>query len=556
MTHCRLFLAISVMLAASFTGMAGSAPELKFTQDAELPNIGLSMELMTHGRAAPLPPPTVYTYTFRGDDGSSWKEEKYGPWDLWYATQHGGRWIDEYTNTLTIARITCPFTHNIRSKHITRARYKDIIKAVYSEPVEWTDAEIRNWAKDFTRCKTVKSERMSANSIKIKDLIKLYIDNDPYKLAYSFRLNPAAAGQRDADTSPYFFMVELNGKADPNKAQKTVHSDFIENLSASSERGSGSVMSSKKFQIKRQSSLADKRRAPERSAEFMESRNTVANSIKNMPSWWYVNTDNYIILANLSLKHKALVKQLQEDIEFLRSAYFELMPPRTEINAVSVIRVFATPQEYVAYVGPEHSWSGGLWMASKKEMAIRPIDWGRNRDQSRNVMETAYHEAFHQYIFYALDQVRTSVWFNEGHAVFFEHSEIKNNRLEIQEHEYSVQRLLTMISQNKASIPELIQMDYKDFYAEDDEKRSANYCLAWALVYYLRKGACFDKPAAHVKLLDRYIDTLWRTKDERKATEEAFGRTNQYNFQDDFIAFWTSRSKRSAARRNKLFKKR
>ncbi len=543
-----------LMLVWATSVFAAKTAELKFTKQTDLPNIGLSIKLMSNSKTAPIPPPSVYTYTFNDQSGSTWKEEKYEPWALWYATQHGGRWIDSYNNALTMAKITCPCLHNMQSKHVTRARFKSLTDAVYSGPIEWSDEELRNWVKDFTKGSQVKSERVTISSFKIKDVIRFYIDNDPTQMSYAFKLNTAATGQAKAPGNYFFFHIKLVEGADPNKTLRALNSYFIKSIQMSKTKGNGTRTASTKFQIKKRASLLSRRNAPERSAEFIESRNQVASSIRNMKDWWFINTENYIILSNLSMKHKVMVKELQTDIEYLRNAYAKVIPPRKEISAVSVLRVFATSQEYLAYVGAEHQWSGGLWMPSKKEMIIRPIDWGKSKDQRARVKRVTYHEAFHQYLHYALDQSRTSVWFNEGNAEFFETAEIRNKKLEIKEDEYKAEELIKMIAANTVDIQSLLKMDYKDFYCGSDEKRGENYTLAWGIVYYLRKGAKFDKPASHTKLLDNYVDALWKTKDPAKATEIAFSATNPHKFQKDFISFWTSKTKRSSARRNKIFK--
>lgn len=533
---------------------AAKTPELKFTRQIDLSDIGLSVKLMPDALATPLAPPTVYTYTYT-EGNNSWKEEKYDHWELWHATQHGGRWIDQYTNSLILAKITVPYLDNVKSKHVSRARYDSLIKAVYSENVDWSDQELRDWVKNFTKANTVKSEAIASNTIKIKDLQKYYIDNNPLLLAYAFRLNPAAAGQKDADSSYYFCMVSLNNLADPQKSDRSLHSDFIKFIASASSSATPPSGPSNKFQVKPQNpSLLARRNEPEKSAEFIESRNQVTDSIKNMKDWWYVNTENYIILSNLSIKHKIMVQELQNDVEYYRAAYATLIKPRTDITAVSVIRVFASPAEYLAYVGADMQWTGGVWMPSKKEMAIKPIDWGGNKEQRYMAKRITFHEAFHQYLFYALDQVQTSTWFNEGHAEFFETAEIKNKCLEVDEDERNVEVLMRMIAASKADVGALVKMDREEFYSKNDEQRTENYVLAWALVYYLRKGASLDRPATHADLLDRYVDALWSTKDEQKATSAAFSNTNQYNFQNDFLKFWNSKTKRSAARRNKIFK--
>ncbi len=58
----------------------------------------------------------------------------------------------------------------------------------------------------------------------------------------------------------------------------------------------------------------------------------------------------------------------------------------------------------------------GLWSPSHEELLI--LDMGNS---ARNeTLKTMRHEAFHQYLYYATGNGRHAVWFNEGHATFFE----------------------------------------------------------------------------------------------------------------------------------------
>lgn len=65
----------------------------------------------------------------------------------------------------------------------------------------------------------------------------------------------------------------------------------------------------------------------------------------------HAETENYIFLSNLGLRHKVFVKELQHEMETVYAAYEQLIAPRTPISAVSVVRLFATEMEYLEYVG-------------------------------------------------------------------------------------------------------------------------------------------------------------------------------------------------------------
>jgi len=229
-----------------------------------------------------------------------------------------------------------------------------------------------------------------------------------------------------------------------------------------------------------------------------------------------------------------------------------MIPPRTNITAASVIRVFESAEEYTRYVGANRQWTSGLWVPDKKELVIRPAEAQSTTEQRDRVLHTIYHEAFHQYLFYALDMTDASPWFNEGHAALFEDVEVRNGRATLKEDETKVQILRRLIGSADADVKRMLQLSYEDFYAGDDQTRTAHYVVAWSIVYYLRRAPVADKPAAYRRILDVYMDALWRTRDPVKATDEAFQGIDRSAFQRDLVAFWQSDRKRAAALRNKF----
>lgn len=533
-------------LLVAIGAQAVKKPELKFLKPVELPNIGLKIELMPDSREIPLPPPTVYTYTFTKGN-TSWKTNMYSPFELWQQSQHAGKWVDPNSNTLVIATITQPLPKGFAGEHVVKKDYEKKIAGAGISPEKWTAKELSQWVADFTGAKSAHVQAMHHN-FNLKNLVKFRLEGEPNKrMAYAFRLNPSASGQYNAVPTWFFVLLDVNPSLDPAKAQKTIYEKFFTAVTTSRTSKKQVKGPSEEFQQEHLLSLA------ERSPEFLAGRRQVANSIRNMKDWWFVETENYIILSNLGTRYRIMVKELQSHIECLRTAYEQLIPPRKEIRDVSVIRVFATPEEYLNYVDAEHQWSSGLWMPSKKELVIRPIDWGGSKDQRERVLRITYHEAFHQYIFYALDQIQTSVWFNEGHAVLFENATLRNKKLTIGEDEEKVKTLEEMIGSGFLDIKKMLNMSYADFYAKDDETRKQNYALAWAIVYYLRKGATLDHPNHFASVLKSYVNALWRIKNAEAATAATFRAIDMDRFHHAFINFWKSKNMRVKARKNRIF---
>jgi len=540
-------LSIALLSFSVTIALADRLPRLKFLSSTDLPNIGLRVMLLSDAAETPLPPPSTHQYTFTQGE-KTWKSDMHDPFELWEQTQHAGKWVDPHGNSMVIASITCEMPNGFSAEHVTREDFDAKLATCRKAPGDWTPELMKQWVSDFTRAQVSKAEILKLPSLQMKQLIRFRVVGDPHKLAYAFMLRPRSARRYKAPTNWFLLLIDTTPQIDPVAADRALMESFFKNLSASRTKKSADVAASSKFQRK------TSRKTEERSSEFEESRALVANSILNMKNWWYVNTENYIFLSDLGVRHRVLVNDLQHDIEYLRAAYEQFIPPREAITAVSVIRIFAMPEEYVAYVGESHKWSGGLWMPNKKEMIIKPFDGGRSKqDQRANVKRVMYHEAFHQYIAYAMPGCRSSVWFNEGHAGFFENAEIAYDRLEIEEDKQKLPLLSKMMESGHVDVKRMLSMSYEEFYAGSDEQRQENYCLAWAMVYYLRKGAPVEKPARNAGIMDAYCGALWESRDGNRATEAAFAGTTYEQFLNDFRAFWNSKRAQSAARRNRLF---
>ncbi|MFC1498425.1 DUF1570 domain-containing protein [Verrucomicrobiota bacterium] len=548
--HATMLLFVSLLLCSTQM-LYAKTPDLKFLSSVDLPNIGLKIKLMKPVTERPVSSPRIHTYTMTWPDGTTKTQDRISPLELFRHSHCAGIWSDTSGNTLTLARILTLFPTNFSGEHVLREEYDaKIEEAQKANPEEWTTDMLAQWVTDFVgNDKTAKAEVISRKPFRLKNLVKIRFKNNPRMIAYAFLLNRSAAGQYRAPEHWLLAYFQIGEKVDFFKAEKTIEKDFINSVTSSSAFAKKKTAGpSKVFQSKA------KKKNSTKSPEFLASREQVINSIKNMNDWWFAETENYILLSNLKSRYAVMVKSLQGEIEYLRTAYEKFMPPETDISAVSVIRIFGSSDEYIAYVGENHAWSGGLWMPSKRELIIRSSDWARGKDSQRIIRKVTYHEGFHQYIYFALQQVRLSMWFNEGHAEFFENSKIMNNKLTITEDEYKAEIIKNM-SSSDINIEELIKMTREEFYNKNEKERDKNYQLSWALIYYLRKYAPLEKPPRYAEILDKYIYALQETKDYDKATDAAFEGIDMVLFKKDFIEFWKSKNKRGYAKRNLLFQK-
>ena len=545
-----LFFALFLAWASSTCEAAPRRAEFKLLKAAELPAIGLKINVMSQSREAPLPPPSTYSYTI-GDGVRTWKTNLYAPDELWSDSQAAGRWVDEHSNTLTLATITLPlpqpFTKDFPGPHVPRELYNASAAGLRQAQAAWTPEALAQWVADFAGASSAKAQAVAKRPFNLQDLLAFSLEGQPWRFAYVFRLNRASAGQSKAATTWFLALFDLNPGVNMESALASINADFLAKVTSARTSPPAAA-------TPRTPATPSAARKAARSPEFLASRDQVANSIKNMKDWWFVETPNYIILSNMKARRSVMITELQEDVEYLRAAYEQFMPPRKAIKAISVIRIFAESKEYDAYVPPSMTWSSGIWMPDKQELVIRPVEWGGSKDKRAMVLRVTFHEAFHQYIFYAMDEKQAAAWFNEGYANVFGTASLTDRKLSVEEDPYYAKAVEERLAAGPLDLNRFLHLSYEEFYAKDQKTMEHNYALAWGLVYYLRKAAHLEKPPTYAGILDKYGDALWETGDPDKATDGAFADVDLAKFQRDFTKFWDSKNKRSAASRNRIFK--
>ena len=531
---------MAVVLALAFASTLSAAPKrIRFIDLTELPGLGIKLNLMPDSKSLPLPSPESFHYKFtRGEE--TWEEELFDPVEVWFQSQHAGRWTDDDGNTLTLATITQYLPQGFPREHVSTEAYQQALSEPESQPPEkWGPDELARWASDFVGSKA-EAVGVRNPSMHLRKTIRFKLPGQPpTRIAYAVHPILDRIVAKQAGNPWIMVVVDLGEGVSTSAGQATVERTLlgsIRTLSAFAYRNGG----------KRDDSMQSGARSGEMSDAYERSRAAAIHSIQNMDNWWYAETDNYIVLSDLTSRHRPMIKQLQEDIEALRTAYSKLIPPIAEISAVSVIRMPSDGDMYVSYAGEGSDWTGGMWMPTLRELVIRPVDTGSTRDQRRRFLKVAYHEGFHQYLFYALGKRPTPPWFNEGHAAFFEEAEIRKGQILVEESELKVKRLMQMLEERELPFRQLLAMNYPEFYDPDSEKRSDNYTLAWGLIYYLRKGAAQERPARYHKICNTFLTEL--SEDPKGATEKAFRDVNMQRFEKQFRLFWKSRSRRSEAK--------
>ncbi len=517
---------------------------IRFIDSTDLEGLGLRIKLMPHIKSLPLSSPKSFHYTFtRGTE--TWKEELFDPIELWFQSQHAGRWTDPDGSTLTLAMITRHRPRGFEREHVSREAYEQALDMKENRPpTTWNAELISHWVRDFVGTARAKAIVIRPSpSLSIYKAFRFSLPDEPAtRIGYAIQLRPIHRTSPSYKSPWFYVQFDLGDGISAATGPSTIERSFLGSIRCITRPTPSAASRSR-------SSMQNNQQSGGETAAFKQSRDTVIQSIANMQNWWYVETENYIVLSDLSSRHRPMVKALQADVEALREVYSKIIPPIAPISAVGVIRMPSEADLYLSYTGGGKDWSGGMWMPTIRELLIRPPENGTTRDQRKRFLKVAYHEAFHQYLFYALGKRSAPPWFNEGHAEFFENATIQKGRVRVGESETQLPRLLDLIKQRRLSIAELLAMDYPQFYDADAEKRSDNYTLAWGLIYYLRKGAIQERPARYHGICDAFLEALTETDASEIPTQRAFQAVNMRRFERQFIDFWTSRKRRSTAER-------
>lgn len=531
---------LGVCLAGIWGGQVEAAkPFLTFIKPVTLPELGIRVNLMPDSRESPPPSPKVFTYRCLTGD-LEWKEDRFEPSDLWRHAQYAGRWTGRHDNQLTLSVMASRLPTGFKDRHVTRGIYDkqvadDAARSVHSEE------EAREWMADFTGCPQVEGERVKSMPARLEPVIRYRLDPLVARsAAYAFRIN--RPGSTTNTALWVCALVEAGLEIDMDAACKAIEKEFLPSISLV-------AVSQPKMQVALPlAGKAEPQQKPEDEG-MASARRQVVESIRNMKGWWYEPSEHYIVLSNLKGNVKTMVGQLNRSMDAMRAAYVRCIPDNPD-DSVSVIRMPATQEEYLSYVGGENAWTGGMWVPGRRELVVRPATEQGNMETRRSLFRVAFHEGFHQYAFFALNHSDPALWFNEGYAQLFENSVIMNGRVRLEESARLTGVLRQVLDGGRFDLSAFLKQSREQFYDADDEVRAANYAIAWALVYYLKKGVASETNSPFAGLLEKYVVAMrisGRSGDE--ATGIMLERVDVRKLAQDFERFWRSTSRQAAARR-------
>ncbi|AVM44673.1 DUF1570 domain-containing protein [Victivallis lenta] len=477
-------------------------PPITLGSPVSLPAVGLRFRAFREMKPMPLPMPAIRAER-RGDGAKLLSNHEY-----WRFRQTAGVWFNDScvirVGTVTIAPFEKP---ELKPESELLAEFTELDR-------ELPEEQMKKWVRQFAASEVLEVKPFSQS-------------------LYGCSAQVYELEERDGAHQVAYL---LSPRTDPLRKVLLLFSIEKSRFDDRAERVIRQTLGSVQFVAPRREtvSLAEGNRK-KGTPEYEASRARVIQSIRNFRDWWYVETDNYIFVSNQT--DRRAMTRLRTELENAREVFADYFPLKIPLQSVSVVRIFNKRDQYKEYVGADMQWSGGIWTPARRELVISPLDRGaRDSVQQMIMRQVAFHEGFHQYLYFATGEAQAGMWFNEGTAQFFEGIEFRTGKGIVVLPQYIERTLTALFDGDRVhDIAALVKMDRTEFYGE---KRNVNYPLAQALVYYLWKGAPVAGKPEYAQIPVRYYDKLVETRDAGAANAAAWEGVDLQQLGRDLSRFW------------------
>lgn len=488
----RAFVLCLIGIVAFLTASA-AVPVLKNAPETA-GNAGIKVRSLQGGQVVQAVAPKAMFYRFhRGNE--EWRETHFDVLEFWRAAQKGCQWKDRKGNELIVASLLAPLPC-LDAEHAKREDIESKMTETADAFKDASDEMLAAWVSAYsgTDIEVSALKEMSVSSLAAVRTVDF---GKPNRAAAVFRLKSGG------------WCYAAFSFAKPAKPAEIIRllKQFLSAVVVA-EAGTG---------------LAKEGR------------------------WLTLKVPGYVFKTDLSESQaKAFIKNTGRQMEAMQAAYRRYVPPTKKLG-VSTIRVFSRHEEYDDYVsratGTEADTTIGLWSPSHEELLV--LDMGNSaREETAKILR---HEAFHQYLFYATGGEHHAVWFNEGHAGFFENVQYdaKKNAVRVTDDPRDRRPAAVGADPEKfaALVPKILMLDRDAFYAGTLKEVNERYAAAWAAVYFLQKGApALAEFAAYKKVLPTYRKAMSEGADANEATRQAWETVKGCDFAADFVKFWNKRT--------------
>jgi hypothetical protein len=264
--------------------------------------------------------------------------------------------------------------------------------------------------------------------------------------------------------------------------------------------------------------------------------NDYKRSIINYSDWHFTSASNVVVVDNMSDTPRAqFIATLTNSFHIIQAEYRKVLPsPLIDDSHLAAIRIFDSREEYLAYVGADMKWSAALWSPQHRELVLYYPERG-----SETLLHTVWHEALHQHLDYACSMIQSPAWFNEGHAVMFEHTHINlDGNVVFDPAPDAVAAIKANPSEIAEYLPKLLMMDYSEFYSGSNDERILKYHIAWSIAYFLQIGAPEVRFQPFKNFRSDIMEALVRTRRRDEAMKAVLTDEMQRDLIAEWLSFW------------------
>ncbi len=565
--------AVVLLVLQGLFAQAASLP--RFSESVQFPVYGLQLPMFQRAKQEVARPAEIFRYQCRRGE-ETWTEERSDPEALWRLDQRMGVWRNQDGYEISIAAVTLLPPSGFSEQHVTEEAFLEWASAEESAVPEMVSPEqLRAWA-DVYEPNEVNGNPVLRQGMNPRIQVAEFPAKQDGTGIWMFRINWRAAGQSKHPRN--WFYVRISSPEDVSAGEEAIRrivkNDFWGAVRTIPVDGSGSRGGDGAANL---AGSGDWEGAPgdpqrrwrpaDRGRQYRDDleRRRGKASIVNQSNWWYMESENYILLSDDPAAERMADRMLDE-LESLRACFLAQVPFfGTAEPMTGVVRLFRADEDFRLYLQDgglplSVSQTAGLFDGGRRELVIRPI--GRNNAQSR--MNVIRHEAFHQYLFQATAGCPSSPWFNEGTAEYFSGFELRSQRWTMAELRHSAKMLEALARDRNADWDTLLQAflfwDYEQFYRPGKNVQGGvafSYAFGYGLMHFLYRGAPALRNQPYRDILPTYLSVLEETHNPSAAVREAFrmGRNNDEflrRFVRDFRAYWLKSSEREAGARRPI----
>lgn len=233
---------------------------------------------------------------------------------------------------------------------------------------------------------------------------------------------------------------------------------------------------------------------------------------EKIEGWQALPTPSGKFIIMTSSDNRKFIKDVIERLEKSRELYEQDFPPPPNFDAVSIVRICGTEEEFHKYGGTGGGVAG--WFSPSSEELVLYDAVLIDRNMSFAVMS---HEAFHQYCHFLFNQSEAHRWFDEGHGDYYGGVETKGSRAKVKaQMPGGLDRLGEIREMVRAGTYKPLEDHLNYSHPEWQSQGPSNvscYAQSWSIIYMLRQGAlgkvsrkCWEKEYAEI--IPNYVSTL------------------------------------------------